>query len=622
MPTLYYRVEAPGVNILKAVTDQAVFGLLDELDLVHSFENSVYTMSSFMASSQYDNTHGVPTLTKNRCDVEVSYVMDKSQVPWPVDTPYTTTAYGIRSASKGNHTPLFIDDKAGILIEHHTVACALEMRFILTFVTFDEVSKAFDTIQSKYKGSLIQTPFHLSFSYPVSVGMLKFLIAAYEAKTDYQSKTLLDYINDMKKTQISFDVRKSQLTDPNADKELLIRCQELNCLAQLTMDQKEPDVNLIDNLPDTYSISFTMVLQFGRPTLVAIHTPISIDNTVLPYGLFENIVTNFHYSPDVGGTYQDLMCNEFMRRSYGNYSVAQQIIRLPVYDDWFVVDDQYRYFEYRPFLIAHFTLDGPSTTINLRQLDDVKLHPIVQSIMLETGNRIFNYGGLFTVGVYAGNLRLGPELLSLDDDLNLTILSNRNDKVYHLVLSETTNIRKMEVDWDPILIKYRYFFPLTIERNLQSLVKKKYFNIAYEDRFLSLISKLERSGQLKTLLSTMISLGEDTNQIYSYTQNPSQLADYLVYTQSARTDYTLPTGTDSVSQLVNQYYETKASVESRSLFVAFIEQCLISGILTLDTIIDQYIQPNQTVYPYYSGQGAYYGFNTPLRVINYTINPK
>lgn len=622
MPTLYYHVEAPGVNILNTVTDQAVGGLLNELGLTPYFKDSVYILNQFTASSQYDDGSGAINLIKNRCDVNVSYVLDKSQVPWPVETPYTTTAYGIRSDKKGTHTPILSDVKSGIFIEHYTVACAANMDFVLTFQTYDDATRAIDTIQTKYKGSLIQSPFDLSFSYPVSMSLFEYLVAVFKAKTDYQSKTLLDYLKDVQRTEISFDIRKSQLTDPNADKELMIRCQQLRCLAQLTMDQKEPETDRIESLPDSYKISFNMVLQFGRPNLIAVNTPISVDNTLLPDALFANVIANYHYNPYVHGLYQDTLCSDFMKRTYGNYNYASQIIRFPIYDDWFSVDRQYAYFEYRPLLIAHFTLDGPTSTIDLKQLSDIQLHPVVLDILKRTGNAVFNYGGLFNIGVYAGDLRLGSELVSLSDDLILTITSSRPDKVYHLMLSETTNLKKTDVAWDPLLIEYRYFFPLTIERNLQSLIDKRYFFIAYDDSLLTLISNLEHKGKLKTLLQTMVSLGECTNAIYSYTQNPSQLAEYLTATQSLRTDYAIPTGTDATSVLIQQYYSTIASIQGRSLFVAFIEQCLIGGYTTLNMVPSQYLKPNQTTYPYSNVEGGFYGFNTPLRVLNYTIRPE
>ena len=619
MTTLYYHIEAPGVNILNTVTNEVVTGLLDEIDAMRYFQDSVYIKSKFASISQYAGQDNIVTLVKDRCDVEVVHVMDKSQVPWPVEEPYTTTAYGMRSGQKLNRTPILLDDKAGVSIEHMTVASALEMNFVLTFKTFDVACLVFDTLQSKYKGSLVQSPFDIAFSYPVSSSLLQFITAVYKAKTDYQSKTVLDYINDMKRTQISFDIRKSQLTDPGADKQLMIRCQQLGGLALLTMDQKEPDDIKNDELAEAYTISFNLVFQYGRPNLIIVNTPIVIDNTVLPYNLFENLMINFHHAPNVGGVYQDLLCNEYMRRSFGNYTNASEIVRFPVYDDWYGIETQSQVFGYRPFLIANFTLDGPTTTFNISQIQDISLHPVLKAIFLEQGNNLFNYGGLFHVAVYAGSLRLGPELVSVDENLNLTVTSNRNDKVYRLVISETTTLRYTDTSWDQTLIKYRYFFPMTIERNIAYLVGKKYFYVNYDNSLLSLISGLFREGALKGILSTLVQLGEYTFEIFSYTQNPSQLADFMAYTQSQRTNYVLPQGTDSVSVMINTFYTQYTSVEGRSLLVAFLEQCLIAGFVTLDTLPEQYLEPSRTAYPYYYTNGGYYGINTPLRVINYTV---
>jgi hypothetical protein len=618
MPTLHYRVEAPGAHILKTIQDQVIYGLLDELDLTETFKDSVYPMSSFMASSDW-KTNGASTLVKSRCDVEIAYIMDKGQVPWPVDSPYNTTAQGLRTKNKGNHTPIFIDEVANVSIEQYTVACALDMNFVLSFATFDEATRAFDTIQAKYRGTLIQTPFDIAFSYPVSMGMLMYLVSAYKAKADYKNKGFMDYINDMKRTEISFDVRKSELTSEDPDKELMIRCQQLNCLAQLTMDQKEPEVIRLNQLAESYSISFNFVFQFGRPNIVAVNTPISIDNTVLPYGLFESTLANFHNNPLLTGAYQDLMCHEFMTRNGGSQQ-SLPLIRNPKHDDWQYFDKQYSFYKYKPFLIAHFTLDGPTSTINLNDsIGGVSLHPIVKEILMKMGNRIFDYGGLFHVGVYANTLKLSKPLVNLDEDLNLTVRSDRMDKEYHLVFSETTLLSRMMVDWDDLLIKYRYFFPMTIERNIQELIEKKYFYIDYDNSFLTLLSRLNLTGKLKPLLKTMVALGEDTNQIYHFTQNTSQLADYLVYTQSLRDTYELPQEDGEQYDRVRSYYSTTASVEGRSLFVAFIEQCLLNGYLTLANVPKEYLKPSKTMYPYYNGQGGYYGFNTPLRVINYSV---
>lgn len=619
MPSLYYRVDSPGVNILKTVTDEVVSGLLNELDLARYFKDSVYIMSSFMANSQY-STDGRPDLIKNRCDIDVSYIMNKTQVPWPVDTPYTTTAYGLRSTHKGNKTPILIDVESDILIEQHSVACALDMNFVLTFNNFDEATRAFDTIKTRYEGTLTQIPFDIAFSYPVSLDLLTFLTAVYKAKTNYQNKTLYDYIQDKSVSSINFDVRKSQLTQSNADYALMIRQQQLRCLYLLTMDQKEPEVSRIDELPDGYTLSFNLQFQFGRPTLLLVHTPVSVDNSLLPTSLFSSVTKNYHNNPDVTALYESLFLDNFSRQNYGNKS-AQDILRSPIYDDWFSVDPQYVFFKYRPFAILHFTLDGPQTIINLDNLGDIGLHPIVLKIIREMGNQVLNYGGIFNIGVYANNLRLGPEIVSLDDNLNLIINSERPDQVYHLMISETTNLFRMTRDWDDLLIKYRYFFPLTIARNIEHLVNKQYFNIVTDDSFLILLSKLKQSGKLYQILKTMISLEEDTNQIYGYAQNPNQLSSYLLSNMSQRKNYQIPTGTDDLSVTLQNFYQNYASLESRSLFIAFLEQLLRQNLITLETLPLQYLDPSKTTYPYFDN-GAYYGFNTPFRILNAVIHPE
>lgn len=642
MPTLYYRVEAPGKNILDIVTQQVVAGLLDELDLTKIFTNAVYILQPFSAYSQYDDGNGAPSLIKDRCDIEVNYILDKAQVPWPVETPYTTTAYGMRSTQKGRHSPVLVDKQASICIEHHTVACGIEMAFDLTFQTYDDATKAFDTIKAKYAGSLVQTPFDLAFSYPVSMSLYSYLYSVYKAKTAYQTKTFMDYINDHKVSQISFDVRKSQLDQPDADRELMVRVQQLGCLMQLTIDQKEPDALREGQLPDSFKLTFNVVFQFGRPDLIAVHTPVSVDNTVLPYNFFEKSQQKFHYNPLVEGIYQDAIIGDLMAKYAGDLNWSNQVLRLPAYDDWFYVDREYIAFQYRPVLIAHFTLDGPTTTIDLKQLDDIQLHPIVQDILKQTGRSSLDYGGIFNLSVWAGELRLDSTLLTLSEDLVLTISSTRPDKVYHLMLSETTNLQQLDPTWDRLLLRYRYFFPLTIERNVDYLIEKNFFYVGYDYSLITLITRLWAKQQLRPLLSRLVDLGEDTNALFSYTQTPTQLADYLVYTKSLRSDYQAPLHEiptldnaghpvlDSAGNPVLvpniaaagvlEFYDRYASPDGRSLLIAFLEQCVIEGYISPDDGPAQYLRPSKILYPNGQTLGGSNGFNTPVRVFQYHIS--
>ncbi len=622
MPTLYHRIEATGVNILKTVTEEIVNGLINEFSLNEIMANSIYIGSSFLSYSDYDDNQGSPTLNKNRCDVNVEYILDQTQVPWPMTTVYSTSAMGMRPYRKGTYTPVFFDSDAGILAEHMTSPTAINMNFTLTFQAFNDAVKTFDTIKNRYSGSLVQNPFDLVFSYPVSMEVLKYLVSVFEAKKSYSdnpSKTILDYIKDIQYSKIDFDVRRSQIAKPDADVEMMIRCQQLGSVGQLTMEQKEPDVQKQGNLPASYSIQFDYVIQFGRPILLMIHTPISVENNVLPKSLFLNNTVNHHFNPYVSGVYQNMLCHEYLRRSAGDFHNISPLIRLPEYDDWLVVDQLYVEYKYNPLIIAHFTLDGDTTTFNIKTLDDIALHPIVIDIISQTGNSIFEYGGLFHIGVYADDLRLGSSILNLDSDLNLTITSNVPNKQYHLVISETTDLRKTDPKWDDILIKYRYFFPMTIERNINYLVDKNYFYIDYNNTLLNLINKLAAERTLKPILEDMMSLGECGTEIYGYSQNASQMADYMAMTKSLRIGYTLPTGNTAAELRVIQFYTDYTSVEGRSLLVAFLERCVKNDYIAISDLPKQYLQTNAKIFPYITGSGGFYGFNTPFRVANFVF---
>lgn len=663
MPTIYQRIEAQGSSILDIITNQVVVGLLDEIDLMETMKDSIYILHSFSAYSQFGDTKGNLTINKNRCDVTVDFILDKAQVPWPVESVGTTPALGVLGTTKGSQTPIFFDKKAGVLMEYHTSPCALDMDFTLRFQNFDQAAKAFDTIKNKYSGGHLGPPFNLVFSFPAGQAMYNYLSSVYSKKDDYVTKSLVDYIKDMQISAMSFDIRKSQLTSPDADKMLMIGCTQLGCVAQLTMDQTEPDAHHVEQLPDGYTLTFKFQIQFGRPSLIAIHTPLSIDNKALPYSFFENNMVTHHHNPAVTGVFSNLMVHEYAKRSYGDYRNSAQILRSPIYDDWFCVDRQYSQYEYRPIYIGHFTLDGPVSTIDLKLLDDLQLHSVVQTIIRETGNDVFTYGGLFNIGVYANDLRMGQELVSIDENLILTVRSDRLDKTYHVMISETTALKKTDPKWDYLLLRYRYFFPMTIERNLKHLIDQKYMYVDYDNAFLNLISSLNQKRQLKPLLENMVVAGEVTNEIFSYTQNSSQLADYLVYTQSKRTQYPHPLWNTELpvndAVILSHYYEAEGgyyvlksndgtilfgadgklilgynalpelplllegtSIYGRSLFVAFIEQCLLARVLTINDIPMQYLRYNKSIYPYTNVSGGYYGFNTPIRVFRYDIRPQ
>lgn len=613
MPRIYHRMESTGYHILNVIVNEVVNGILDKIDALRYVKNAIYILHSFSSYSSSSDRSGTISLIKDRCDVNAKFVLDPQAVPWPNLAPYSTPAYGLRSDLNGNHRCIFADTDTYVHLEEYTTPAAIDMDFTLTFQTFDAAMRVFDMLKILNVGSVSDAVFDLSYGYPLTNSMMQMLMAVFQTKTGYTGD-FIDYLKQYQKNPINFDIRKQQLTADRADVELMVRCQQLMCQGLLTFDQSEPTVIRENNLPGSYTLEFNFKIQFGRPTMVVGILPVITNNQLLPYYLFEKDLSTDN--PYVSGQFQDPWMDPGILMNYKHYIQTNQLIRFPSYDDWQINDTVLNNFSYKPFIIGAFTLDDTVTTIDLLHLDDVTMNPITKEMMLALGSEIFGVEGIFNVSVIADGIRLSSSLLSIDDNLVVTINATEKSAHYYLVLSEMTNIQFLNPKWYPIILKYRYFFGTAIMRNIDFMVTNGYFNITTKNNYINFLNKLKQSGNLASTIRTLIINGDATGEILQYINHTTFLADYTTHTRALNTNPTVPTGTDTGSVNCATYMNTMIDITSRSLYNAFIEQGLLSGALDLDTIPDEYLRTPDG-YPYGPDQGGFRGFSTPLRVLNY-----
>ena len=620
MPTIYHRVEAPSRGILQKTSEMIVNGLLLDLQLDEYMQNAIYIGSNFTAYSDYTDENGAPNLVRNRCDVKAEYVLDKAQVPWPVDSRYNTTAMGRRADQAGTHPLVLIDKDASIIIEYLTIASAIELDFDLIFQSYDDAVRALDTIQSKFRGSMVKAPFDIPVAFPVSFSLMEFLVAVWKRKSDYANKKFIEYINDKKITQISFDVRKTQLAETNPDVELKIRTIASDCPLQVTMDMKEPEPEKIDQLADSFHVRFTASLQYPRPVAIIVNTPVSVDNQLLPSELFSSVDVVNHYNPAANLIWENIFLQQATDHSNIGRKEFSPMVRVPYYDDWYVNDPSYNSFGYKPLATIHFTLDGPTTTIDLNNLGDIALHPVALDILKQAGPNALDLGSLLYVSIYADDVIMSGDTVSMDNNGIITVNSNRPDKTYHLMISETTDIQHANAIWNDLLLKYRYFFPMTIMRNVSYLIKRGYFVIGVSNDFFNVMTKLASNGRLRALVDEMVNNGDCTNEIYAFGMTSDQLISYLNNHSSLNENYTLPIDNSDESIRLRQYYGTIASVYSRSLTTVLFGLAVAHGDIDISEVPSTTFGPNRTIYPLYNSDGGYYGYNAPFRVLNGTIS--
>ena len=618
MPRIYHRMESTGYHILNAIVDEVVNGILDKIDALKYMKDAIYTLHSFSSYSSSNDRNGTITFIKDRCDVNARFILDPQAVPWPNLSPYSTPAYGLRSDLSGNHRCIFADEDDYVHLEEYTTPAAIDMDFTLTFQTFDATMRVFDMLKILNVGTVSDAVFDLSYGYPLTNSMMQMLMAVYRTKTDFNGD-FIDYLKKYQLNPINFDIRKSQLVDDRADVELMVRCQQLMCQGLLTFDQTEPTVIRENNLPSSYTLEFNFKIQFGRPIMIVGVLPVIANNQHLPICLFERDMTS--YNPYVSGQCQDPWMDPGILMNYKHYIQTNQLVRFPSYDDWRISDHTLNNFSYKPFIIGAFTLDDPVTTLDILHLDDVTMSPIAKEMMLELGSEIFGVEGIFNISIFGDNLRLSESLLSIDDNLVVTVNATAKAAHYYLVISELQNIQFLNPKWYPMILKYRYFFGTTIMRNLDFMVYNRYFNITTKNDYINLLSKMSMDGTLATAVTNLLRNGDATGEILQYITHPTFLADYTTHTQANNPSPTVPTGTDTGSVNCAAYMTTICEPSSRSLYNAVIEQALLMSVIDLDTIPESYLRTPDG-YPYGPNQGGFRDFSTPLRVLSYHYRSK
>jgi hypothetical protein len=619
MTTLYHRVEDQSRSILYNTAETVVKALLEDIGQSEYMEEAIYITSGFTTTSDYTDGNGNVNMIRNRCNVKLEYVLDKSQVPWPVETPYTTTASLRGVGNVGRHPLVLIDADSSVMIEYQTVPCALNLDFELIYQSYDDALRAMDVLMTKYRGTLLTAPFDIPLDMSVPRSLIEFLVFVYTSKEDYKNKTFLQYLQDKQITRFGFDVRKSDIGSDDPFVELKVHAIQSGAQCQVTMDQNEPEADMVDNLPDSFSVKFRAQFQFGRPIAFIVNCQPAIDNNLIPAELFSSKTAQGHYNPKMSTLYDNIGFSTTFSTSADGRGQFVRFNRYPEYDDWVPRDSLYLKFEYNPLLIQHFTLDPGVTQIDLKAMGDIELNPIAIDILTVGGQSVLEFGSLLHVGIWADDTQMTSGV-SISDDLVVSIDTSIKSRNYRLVISETTNIQYTDLMWNSILMKYRYFFPLTIARNISELIDVGCFVTTVDSGFYSTLVNMSNAGTLGTVLSKMIADGDDTSVLLGYASTTDQLTSYLVDRNSMVRNYTLPTDASAESVKLRYYYSKYASVKSRSLLTVFVGIAFSKGYLAEEDIPSVNFEPNREVFPLFTTDGGYYGINTPFRVLSGTIS--
>ena len=615
MPDLYYGISQTGYSIMNQLSKQVLEGFLDRIDALRYVNGNLFVTNPMTGVTRDDDPNRNPRVTTDRVDGTVEFILDPKQVPWPVRNRNNSPGIFASHRFNTDYPRIWEDREKGIVLREQSVPAALNYTLDMTFQTNDAAIRIWDQLQRAIIGEVTTFSFDISYSYPVSAYILAFFVRAWLLRDGYknQGKSILTYINDFAMERISYDVRTSQLGEANPDRQLMIRRRQLFCQAKISCDVTGPQENRVGNAIDSYHIPLTLQIQFGRPFQLIGTMPIVIDNQFVDGSVFT--IPQVTENKNINATLTSEKLRGYFTRNFPGFRIDNAMMVIPPWDDQTFMDPHMESMFFVPFFQIAFTVDGPTTQVDLKNVNGVGMHPVVKDIILAQKADIFGFEGLFNIRVFVDGLPMDNADLTLSDDLVLSIPSFGTHKRYHIVISEATKLTYLNPQYYEYLMKYRYFFPMTIVKNMAFMVQQGFFTIQSGNFLIATVRDLMITQVLYDYIAEWISLGITSEEVCQYCATPAQFADYMTNTYSHNQDAVPVKGSATGIAQAKTYLAGLSVGNPKSLYNAFIATAIARGDLSPDKLPAPYLTTGRG-YPYTTDTDSYYGITTPLRIIN------
>ena len=600
MSDAFFTVKEVSTRFIDPVVEQLMYSLMNKFGLRDYFNNGYYVFNGRTAVSKSDDTQGNMRMGNNRCDVTVETHMNPSVQMWDRLVDYNVPAYGTSKLWTDRYEKLWEDRDVGVNLIEFTVPFGVTMNVVLTFKSYDAAQTALDRITTLASGDVANDVHDITYSYPIELPLIGLWGRVYDARKSLnQSLTFYQYVQKFMLAQMAVNVNKYDVTRATQDTEYVFKKYQLSCLAILQCDQESPEPAMQDDVADAWTVSFSYKFQSGRPQTIKMSYPPVVEQTVLPNIMFAK--PNPGWFERIAGSFQNATFTRAFRNFVDIANDTKVIFRFPKYDDWNppynTLQDRYKFDQIMIGIVCADTNRQGSMSFN--DLGPVTLHPMVLTLMGQhTQDDILSMTGLFNITVYVDDIQLDNSLVSFDPTtLTVSFLADRPTGIYRVMLSEAADIRTIDPKWQDTILQYRYFFPMTIFRNLNYLVSMGRYCVRGDNALINLIKRLNQTDKLSYYLEKMVSGGYTDGTIYHYTQTSTQFADYITDTR-AHMDRDTTSDADYVKD---------------TLFDVLMSMLIADGFISAAQKPREYLRlPNG--YPYGAGAGGWVSFNTPLRI--------
>lgn len=455
-------------NVFEPITEQVVRYVLNRLGLSEIFGNRLYFNSTHETSSRTVDDDNNRPLKENRLFCTTTTLLDPRNVNWDTLNTFHMTAQQNELRKFRFKYPLFIDNRNKIAL--HTIE-------LPTMMTIECEMKLVDRNLAYFVPTAMWNAFSngdtlavtdIMYDCPLPKSTTYLMYELFKLTEYHPGAKFIQYLKKGSDGAITLNINK------NIQKHKQFVFNKTLHQVMLKLEFGDQNVNAEKNkkFPIKFNNTFSIIVQFSRPTDCYMNFPISINNNIVP----KTFIPDYNYPklPPKVSFYPDIPIYDFLRNNESlvkdnllkfysmseiqamisddkvNHIVKEQwlmmrdehVMRIPEYDNWVQWKPLHPYPDYyKPIAVLALTLEkdtdgeiiNPSVIDLVPTLKDVlKLSDELIDKIKEYGNKLLFSGEEFHVQVYMDNHILDMSLIDFTNGV-ISISSTTKHMIHRIV---------------------------------------------------------------------------------------------------------------------------------------------------------------------------------------------
>ncbi len=438
MQILTSDVEDLYQHLFHPIGEQIIAKMLTGFNLKKVFGNRVHLKSDVSSSSRSSGEDNSPTLEDNRVTVAMTPNFNPQEVKWATTT-FQHGIHGVNSIhDRQGRRVIFHDEEIQTTIVEREVPANLLLEFTMQFTDRVAAHAAVSKIQTTYTDGDKMLLTDVMYEYPLPLSMYVRLYGFFKQLKGGTPEDFLQYLSDFSGTRVSTNINRH--APDTSEKQIVVKRNLSNVLAQIDFNVDKPVREGTGQSTDKFILEFSVVVQFSRCNLMVMMFPIHMMNQQVPGDLLVPDMSLQYADPS---TEHPFFAQDKFLKLLANEAPEPppKPVMIPWYDSWIVpTKSALPVMEYQPFVSIAITLDdieNPTgeTVIDLEDLP-VTLAPTIIEILKAQGNGSLYFDRPVNVSVYANDVAMEPNELTLDGGTILRIARRDVYPVYRLLISE------------------------------------------------------------------------------------------------------------------------------------------------------------------------------------------